>query len=431
MTKTELKQLSQCKEMVEKLNSTNSKNEKMEILGQYGSLKTLLKYVYNPYWKFGITTKILKANPGLTDTKADKLYNLLDHLRNRIYTGHEAIRKVNGFIDKNNDYRELLYNIIDRNLKTRTDAKLINKVFPDLIPTFEVALAQKFEDHAHKIDWNDTWYGSRKLDGVRVLARKEKNKVKFFSRNGNEFGTLDIIKGELDALGADNFVLDGEMCIIDDNGSENYKAIVSQIKRKNYTVEKPMYVVFDVLTLKEFDDGHSQSVLSDRLKLIQPYAVECSHINKLEMSVITDEKHAVAKLDEAVKQGWEGYMMRRDCEYEGKRTRNLLKMKKMQDAEYTVQDIEVGPIRIIDKSSGLDKTIEALTSVIIEHKGCKVSVGSGFSIDDRIKYYKNPELIIGKEITVKYFEESMNKKGDVSLRFPVVKYVFESGKRTV
>ena len=128
MTKTELKQLSQCKEMVEKLNSTNSKNEKMEILGQYGSLKTLLKYVYNPYWKFGITTKILKANPGLADTKTDKLYNLLDNLRNRIYTGHEAIRKVNGFIDKNNDYRELLYNIIDRNLKTRTDAKLINKV---------------------------------------------------------------------------------------------------------------------------------------------------------------------------------------------------------------------------------------------------------------------------------------------------------------
>ena len=222
MTKTELKQLSQCKEMVEKLNSTNSKNEKMEILGQYGSLKTLLKYVYNPYWKFGITTKVLKANPDLADTKTDNLYNLLDKLINRTYSGREAIRKVNGFIDKNNDYRELLYTIIDRNLKTRTDAKLINKVFPDLIPTFEVALAQKFEDHAHKIDWNDTWYGSRKLDGVRVLARKEKNKVKFFSRNGNEFGTLDIIKGELEALGADNFVLDCEMCIIDDNGSENY-----------------------------------------------------------------------------------------------------------------------------------------------------------------------------------------------------------------
>ena len=86
---------------------------------------------------------------------------------------------------------------------------------------------------------------------------------------------------------------------------------------------------------------------------------------------------------------------------------------------------------MIDKSTGLEKTIETLTNVIIEHKGNTVSVGSGFSLEERSRYYENPNLIIGKEITVQYFEKSKDKDGKESLRFPVVKYVFESGKRTL
>ena len=114
------------------------------------------------------------------------------------------------------------------------------------------------------------------------------------------------------------------------------------------------------------------------------------------MDRITSEADAVAKLDNAVENGWEGYMIRRaDAPYEGKRTRALLKMKKMHDDEYVVKDIEVGPFRMIDRESGLEKTIETLTNVIIEHEGNQVSVGSGFSLEERSRYYNEPSLIIG------------------------------------
>ena len=43
-------------------------------------------------------------------------------------------------------------------------------------------------------------------------------------------------------------------------------------------------------------------------------------------------------------------------------------------------------------------------------------------------YNANPDLIIGKEITVQYFEETKNQKGELSLRFPTVKHVFENGR---
>ena len=70
-----------------------------------------------------------------------------------------------------------------------------------------------------------------------------------------------------------------------------------------------------------------------------------------------------------------------------------------------------------------------LKNVIIEHKGNRVQVGSGFSHEQRRHYFKNPNEILGKQITVQYFEETTNKNGTHSLRFPVIKAVYD-GVRT-
>ena len=48
--------------------------------------------------------------------------------------------------------------------------------------------------------------------------------------------------------------------------------------------------------------------------------------------------------------------------------------------------------------------------------------------EQRIQYEANPNLIIGKTITVQYFEESKNQQGELSLRFPTVKHVYENGR---
>ena len=64
-----------------------------------------------------------------------------------------------------------------------------------------------------------------------------------------------------------------------------------------------------------------------------------------------------------------------------------------------------------------------LSGVAIEHKGNTVRVGSGFTIDQRRHLFKNPHDILGKTITVQYFEESKNQLGEYSLRFPVIKVI--------
>ena len=67
-----------------------------------------------------------------------------------------------------------------------------------------------------------------------------------------------------------------------------------------------------------------------------------------------------------------------------------------------------------------------LAQVWIEHKGYKVKVGSGFSQEQRIQYMT--ENIVGKLITVQYFEETKNDKGGISLRFPTVKHIYDGGR---
>ena len=119
---------------------------------------------------------------------------------------------------------------------------------------------------------------------------------------------------------------------------------------------------------------------------------------------------------------WEGSMLRKDVAYEGKRTKNLLKVKKFREAENTVIGVDYGPMSVVRNGKEAQETM--LSQVWIKHKGYEVKVGSGFSQEQRIKYMTEP--IIGKTITVQYFEETKNDKGGISLRFPTVKHIYEN-----
>jgi ATP-dependent DNA ligase len=93
------------------------------------------------------------------------------------------------------------------------------------------------------------------MDGVRVIAFCfSPSEIRFFSREGKEFTTLKIIETSLKKLNLYDTILDGEMCIVNSDGTEDFKAIVSQIKKKTGIVEKPKYYVFDMLSIQEFDE---------------------------------------------------------------------------------------------------------------------------------------------------------------------------------
>ena len=426
--------LEKLQKFVDEMKSTSSLNEKKVIIDSIKNnefITSSLNYTYDPYKKYYVTSKTCKKNFDLLGhpNTYGSIFTLLDDLANRVCTGHDAIANVNRFVLENKQYEDLIFSIIDRNLEIRASDSVINKVIPNLIPTFDVALATKYEPKFCDFE-NEVWLGSRKLDGVRCLIRKEGNKVTAYSRQGNEFTTLQKVLDEV-ALIPGDFVLDGEICSMDENDNEDFQGIMKQIKRKDHTIKNPKYIIFDYLTLEEFANKEGTTKLQDRYTSLQT----CFKISDLTFTnilsllsqiQITGIDHLSEMIADADANGYEGVMLRKNVGYEGKRSKNLLKCKKFFDAEYEVLDIEFDSHRVIRE--GKEVVIPMLANVWIEHKGYRVAVGSGWNQEQRIRYQANPEQLLGKTITVQYFEETKNQDGGLSLRFPTVKHVYENGR---
>ena len=425
---------------INEMNDSSSGNHKIATIKKYADnseenedrefLQNIFHYTYNPYFKYNVTSKNCKKNSDLLGhpNTYGSIFTLLDDLRNRVCTGHTAIANVNRFILENMQYETLIYNIIDRDLKMGANTTSINKaVHPDLIPTFKVALANPY--NVKRVDFQSgDWYGSRKLDGVRCICRKEMNTVTFYSRSGKEFLTLDNLANEISKIGGD-FILDGEICMVDKDGNEDFQGIMKQIRKKDHQIDNPKFFVFDYLTLEEFDNKVGTKPLTERLSNGYdrlPENINSDMLEFLPQEQLTTEEQFTEMAKAAEEAGFEGIMVRKNVGYEGKRSHNLLKVKKFHDAEYTVLGTTNAFIRWTENGKQVER--ECLSNITIEHKGCKVNVGSGFSKEQREMYFKSPQDIIGKTVTIQYFEESENQNGGFSLRFPVLKHVYTNGR---
>ena len=430
---TELtKNLNYLQSFIDEMNHSSSGNYKIETIKKHSNskfLQMIFNYTYNPYKKYNVTSKNCKKNSDLLGhaNTYGSIFTILNDLANRVSTGHTSIANVNRFILENIQHETLIYNIIDRDLKMGASTSSINKVIPGCIPTFKVALANPY--NVKRVDFKSgDWYGSRKLDGVRCICRKENDTVTFFSRSGKEFLTLGNLEFEIKDIPGD-FILDGEICMVDKDGNEDFQGIMKQIRKKDHQIENPKFFVFDYLTLEEFDNKIGTVPLTERLinginNL--PLTINSNMLEFLPQEQLTTEERFTEIKIAAEDAGFEGIMVRKNVGYEGKRSHNLLKVKKFHDAEYTVLGTTNAFIRWTENGKQVER--ECLSNITIEHKGCKVNVGSGFSKEQREMYFESPQDIIGKTVTIQYFEETKNQNGGFSLRFPVLKHVYTNGR---
>ena len=422
--------------MVRDLRATSSTIDKVGIIEDYCNInnigasftKKVLLYTYHPLWQYNVTSDNLKKKSSLKAKNAYKnFFDLLDDLKGRAITGHDAIGAVNRFIDNYPDYEELIHCIIDKDLKTRAGDKIINKAIPDHIPEFSVALADKYEPKL--VDWKDGWYVSRKIDGARCVGIVDSNgNTTFYSRTGKEFTTLGVVADGIKNLGITNVVFDGELCLVDDDGNEDFQGVMKQLKKKDHTIPNPSFKIFDMISHDEFytkqgEKNRPYSIRYNNLREVMRNN-SCTCLSVLGQELIKDDTHFAEWTKRANDYGWEGVMLRADESYKGKRSKDLLKVKKFFDDEYEVVDTEMGPFRYVLDGREHEETM--LSCVMINHKGYTVRVGSGFTIDQRQDFYKHPKKILGQIITVQYFEETQNQDGGISLRFPTFKILHGS-----
>jgi DNA ligase-1 len=419
--------------MVTALRNTSSTKDKEDIIKINCEIfnnpsaifaKKILLYTYHPLWQYNVTSDNLKKKNQLRGQKYHNLFDLLDDLKSRSITGHDAIGAVNSFIDNYPEYEELIHCIIDKDLKTRAGDKIINKAIPDHIPEFSVALADKYESKI--VDWEGGWYVSRKIDGARCIAIVDSaGDATFYSRTGKAFDTLGVVADGIKNLDITNVVFDGELCLVDDDGNEDFQGVMKQLKKKDHTIPNPAYKIFDMISHDEFyskkgEHNKPYSIRHGNLQQVMKNNT-CPCLSVLEQDRIKNDHHFAEWAAKSKENKWEGLMLRADEPYKGKRSKDLLKVKSFLDDEYTVTGVTCGPFRYI--KDGQECEEEMVSSVTINHKGYNVDVGSGFTIAERQHFYKNPNNIIGKVITVQYFEETKNQDGGISLRFPTLKII--------
>ena len=233
---------------------------------------------------------------------------------------------------------------------------------------------------------------------------------------------MQKVEEEIEAMNLKSVVFDGEMCILDENGDEDFQNCMKQIRRKDHTITNGLYQTFDLIDLPDFQQGTSDDTFFTRLgRLRDVVGDDAKMISVLHQEQMSDNDHFQEWRQRSQDADWEGLMLRLDVPYKGKRSKDILKVKLMHDAEYRVKDTAFGPFRYV--VSGREVEEEMLSAVMIEHRGNTVRVGSGFTIEQRQHYFKHPEDIVGKIITTQYFEETKSQQGTFSLRFPVVKVI--------
>ena len=440
--------------------TVSSTLQKYDILKSDGSsrLKDLLMLAYNPFKQYYIK-KVPEVPSAKTDTLEDnwrEFVHLLDDLSGRVVTGNAAIERVAAFLKRCNWEEQYWYTrVLQKDLDIGIADKGINKVFKGLIPTYNVMLADKvtdlsLSDRRTYSKLPDRMVVQYKIDGYRLnIHRPDKNTVIIRTRNGKEVhGYADLEKSALEL--PVGYVYDGELvapelysyiqsCMADvscqrqdTNISATERHSLNRQNRDLFseamshafskeTDKKGIFNLFDVVPCTDWSDATSVIPYSQRLKLLDelvlPDNILVVPTSKVFYKARSQDLEEITKLFYYYLQiGWEGALIKDyDSYYQWKRTKSMLKMKLMDTMDLEVVDVYEGTGRNTDKLGG----------VMVNYEGNLLSVGSGFTDEQREYWWSNPEAIKGKTIEIAYQAVTHNKTGGTSVSFPVFKGIRE------
>lgn len=431
---------------------TSGYNDKLAILQKYADtpgLKEVLKFIYNPYCKTGISNaKLAKAseksflyklpnNGQITD------YKLIIDYFTRCKTGRDsdlavALSFINYYLEEKYDFNtaSIAKAIITQDLSIGITVTSLNTVYgKSFIPKIDCMLGTLFEDVK-----NPQWpcIVTEKLDGTRRLLIKENGVCRMYSRHGLEdTGLVDIL--EEAKLLPNNTVYDGELLAAGTfKDSIEQRQATASIANSKGNRTGLIFNIFDMLPVDEFWDGKSTRDAKTRkallaatfadtsLKIIEPdrymdliQAFSLYKDLKVICSVpILGFVNSINEVTPIVEELWaqhkEGVMLNSAISlYELKRSKTLMKVKFRKELV----------LPIVDFMEGTGKFEDTLGAVVVLYKGMRVGVGSGFTDAQRALIWANQSKFVGKNIEVETFGESTNALGGVSLNCPIFKRV--------
>lgn len=412
-------------EFVKEITSNGSKKFKQSVLQKYKDDEIVQKYLkinFDPYTRYGISVKKLYKEVRVGEclcplTVFDLFDYLAEHNTGRGYDVAVCQIALEWLAQDDTECAQLLELLICKDLNLGVDAKSINSVMPDLIPTFNVQLAQKYFEKPEKLE-GKYFALTTKIDGGRIIAIRENDQVSFFTRAGQRYEGLVDLEREMLETFPEGTVLDGEITILEDSGIPSKEAYKRAMKITRSDGEKHGLKMkcFDAMSLEEWKAQKCTHDYIERRALLNHLLTSAPHTYfelLPELYRGSDTSKVLEYLEEAIANQEEGVMINIcGAPYEFGRTWNLMKVKKMNTLDLEIVGFEEGSGRLAG----------TLGAIHVRYKeGNIVKVGSGFSDELRKQIWANPSDILGKIIECQYFEETTNADGGISLRFPVFK----------
>jgi ATP-dependent DNA ligase len=262
-------------------------------------------------------------------------------------------------------------------------------------------LAHKFSEQGHKIKFPAL--AQPKFDGHRCIAVIEDGKASLWTRTRKPITGLPHIVAALKKnFGAQDLVLDGELYCHDYRN--NFEDLSSFIRTPD---PKPGHEVVEFHIYDLAVDGMIQSYRTHELGQLFRAENRIGPLVRVETIQVADEDELMAAFDRFLEQGYEGCMVRNMAGlYVNKRSHDLLKIKEFDDTEFKVVGVESGRGKMADKAIFVCETADG-TRFQAKMKG---------KLDDLKKFIDNPNLAIGRLLTVQY--QGITNKSQVP-RFPV------------
>lgn len=416
----------------EEIKNTSSTNDKKKIIEKHKDNQLFIeciKFLLDDMVVTGLNkAKINKKIKNTTKQDVSSDISLaLEYIKNNNSGRDENILWVQSFIAQLEDVnlKCFMSEILTKSYKLGVKAKLVNAVIPNLIPEFNVMLAESYSKNQKRVEGKD-FILSLKLDGNRMIMIKNDNGIKFYTRQGKE--VTDLIEIENVAKTLPNGVYDGEVLALDgyNNSKEQFTQTMKRVRIKG--VKKGLkFVCFDYIeNEKDFFSGIDTTSCIDRKKKLEEILsnVESKFIENLPILYVGKDISTISHWSKwANDNGEEGIMLNiADAPYSCKRTKDLLKIKTFFDADVKV-------INIIEGDGKYKNSLGAIT-IQFEHEGSywECNCGSGFSDSEREFYWNNKELLLNKIVTIGYFEISSNDNGGYGLRFSTWKGIIRDDK---
>ena len=243
-------------------------------------------------------------------------------------------------------------------------------------------------------------YGQPKINGVRCNVYEENQEVRMKSKEGEEYFVEHIINWFKERMhlfidiDGKPIVYDGELYI----HNEKLQHIRSAVIKPNLNTPMVTYEVYDIAI-----PNASNRIRYAKLKVLlaktvdpttkEPYASE--PVRYIKTFNMINDAHVQSKTDQFIEAGYEGIILRNpDADYQfGKRTVNMLKLKRLVDEEFQI--IGIFP-QDNDPELGLYNCITS--------EGAEFKVTPTENEDFKRLMIMMPHLFLNKMLTCSFYE---------------------------